>query len=353
MAKNASLLFEMMLCMATGSVVWILLRRRHHREIEELRREWSQKRQEERRGRIRAELNLRKTLKLQNSSFVASENGNSGDCTKFFTLKRIGTIHSPYTKRMGTPRQPGLVPASRGRIDLEDGIQSALLDGIEEYSHIWIMFLFHANTNTNLSQKTKIRPPRGNGIKVGQLSTRSPHRPNPIGLSMVRLEKREPRRLHISGLDLVHSTPVYDIKPVVPWDMVSDGQLRVPTWVSTRNDVLAFVEFTEEAVQGLRSAVETGLLGDLYSPTNDGLTSARDTIQQILQQDPRSSHRGLKHNARGSRLEENSNYHLTFGQTRVTFRVCESMVRVMEISEQTFSEDQYVDGIPIVSEGLF
>lgn len=346
MQCKSPFLFELFLCVAAGSAVWLVLRRQHRKEIDE----WTRKRQEERRGRIRAEVKLRTALKEQNSTIAASRNGEMDDSTLTFPLKRIGTIVSPYTKRMGTPRQPGLVPASKGRIDLDDGVQSALLDGIEEYSHIWVIFQFHANTDTNQSQKTKIRPPRGNGIKVGQLATRSPHRPNPIGLSMVRLDKREPRRLLISGLDLVHSTPVYDIKPVVPWDMVPDVLLRVPNWVSTDNDILPQVAFTDKAMCQLHDAVDNGLFGDLYSRSIDGLNSVRDTIQQILQQDPRSSHRGLKSNARGSRQEGNSDYHLTLGQTRVTFQVCQSIVRVMEVTEQTFAEEQYVDGVPLLSE---
>jgi tRNA (adenine37-N6)-methyltransferase len=369
-------------------------RRQHQQELDDLAQKWSQRRQEERRGRIRAEIALRNALKKNQSirRFLVDEDGGGADnkdessldaaagdvdCTVIFPLKRIGTVVSPYTKRMGTPRQPGLVPASRGRIDLDDTIASSLLDGIEEYSHIWVLFQFHANTDApsggGRSKKTKIRPPRANGQKVGQLATRSPHRPNPIGLSMVKLDRREARRLYISGLDLVHSTPVYDIKPVVPWDIpsASSSLLRVPDWVSTTSDELSDVIFTDTALQQLQSAIMDAKLfdsdgsGDLYGPTNDGLTAARDTIRQILQQDPRSSHRGLKQNGRGSRGSsndgndekggggENANYHLTLGRTKVTFRVGhDSVVQVLEITEQEFLGEQYVDGIPLLSEGL-
>jgi tRNA (adenine37-N6)-methyltransferase len=368
-------------------------RRQHQQELDNLAQKWSQRRQEERRGRIRAEIALRNALKKNESirRFLVDEDGGTADnkdepsldaaagdvdCTLIFPLKRIGTVVSPYTKRMGTPRQPGLVPASRGRIDLDDTYASSLLDGIEEYSHIWVLFQFHANTDApsgcgGRSKKTKIRPPRANGQKVGQLATRSPHRPNPIGLSMVKLDRREARSLYISGLDLVHSTPVYDIKPVVPWDIPSASSLlRVPDWVSTTSDELLDVIFTDTALQQLQSAIMDAKLfdsdgsGDLYGPTNDGLTAARDTIRQILQQDPRSSHRGLKQNGRGSRGSsngnnekgeggENSNYHLTLGRTKVTFRVGnDSVVQVLEITEQEFLKEQYVDGIPLLSEGL-
>jgi tRNA (adenine37-N6)-methyltransferase len=357
------------LCVAAAcsTILMIIVndKKRYKRQLDDLQNEWSQKRQEERRGRIRAEIALRSALKQQQEErrhhrllpddSNATNEPSDGNCTLIFPLKRIGTVVSPYTKRMGTPRQPGLVPASRGRIDLDDGIAATLLDGIEEYSHIWVIFQFHANTDTQLSQKTKIRPPRANGIKVGQLSTRSPHRPNPLGLSMVKLEQRKARCLYISGLDLVHSTPVYDIKPVVPWDMVPVGLLRVPDWVSTTSDELPHVTFTTAALHQLHSAIDAKLFGggDLYCAANDGFEAARETIRQILQQDPRSSHRGLKENGRGSRVIGNANYHLTLGNTKVTFRVGEdSVVQVLEIAKQEFLQEQYVDGIPLLAEGL-
>jgi tRNA-Thr(GGU) m(6)t(6)A37 methyltransferase TsaA len=88
------------------------------------------------------------------------------------------------------------------------------LQGIDGYSHAWIIFLFHANTDLAESKKTKIRPPRApKGVKVGQLATRSPHRPNPIGLSLIRIEYVDyaAKRLYISALDIVNGTPVFDI----------------------------------------------------------------------------------------------------------------------------------------------
>ena len=132
-------------------------------------------------------------------------------------MHSIGTTVSPYTKRMGTPRQPQLVPSSRGYIELTIPPDSCA--GMEKYSHCWILFEFHANTNTKASRKTKIRPPRGMGEKVGQLATRSPHRPNCIGLSLVCIEKwdTKKRQLHVSGLDLVNGTPVYDISKLASY----------------------------------------------------------------------------------------------------------------------------------------
>jgi tRNA-Thr(GGU) m(6)t(6)A37 methyltransferase TsaA len=183
----------------------------------------------ERKGRIRAEMKLRTQLKnerVDDTSDLETSNGDVGDDAHKdhkLSLHCIGTVVSPYTKRMGTPRQGALVPSGRGYIQLRIPVEC--VEGLELYSHAWVMFAFHANTDTpsvpmlksngdsqviNLT-KTKIRPPRGNGIKVGMLATRSPHRPNNIGLSLVkvvRVDKKE-RRLHIAAFDLVHGTPVY------------------------------------------------------------------------------------------------------------------------------------------------
>ena len=132
-----------------------------------------------------------------------------------------------------------LVPDAIGRIELDTTqIQGVSLDGLEQHSHVWISFLFHTNTNTaRLSGMNaaptpgkggrpprrkvfpaKVAPPALGGRRVGVFSTRSPHRPNPVGLTLVRLERVDCRRgvLHVSGLDLVNGTPVIDIKPYMP-----------------------------------------------------------------------------------------------------------------------------------------
>lgn len=164
---------------------------------------WEKKRQEERIGRIRAEQKLREALsKLKKAKL---EDGDD----HVLPLSTLGIVKSPYPKRMGTPRQGALVPSSRGCIELVKSVPPEVLDGIDGYSHLWVIFQFHENTSLATSKKTKIRPPRGGGIKVGQLATRSPHRPNPLGLSLVTIDRWEPatRRLYIKALDLVDGTP--------------------------------------------------------------------------------------------------------------------------------------------------
>ena len=144
---------------------------------------WEKKRQEERTGRIRAEQKLREALsKLKKAKLIDGDD-------HILPLSTLGIVHSPYPKRMGTPRQGALVPSSRGCIEFVKSVPPELLDGIDAYSHLWVIFQFHENTSLATSKKTKIRPPRGGGIKVGQLATRSPHRPNPLGLSLVTIDR--------------------------------------------------------------------------------------------------------------------------------------------------------------------
>ena len=126
-------------------------------------------------------------------------------------MKCIGTIVSPFTKRMGTPRQGALATNARGYVQLmTKNCHEETIDGMESYSHCWILFSFHANTNID-TKKAKVKPPRGGGVRVGQLATRSPHRPNNIGLSLVKVDRVDKinRRLYITALDLVNGTPVY------------------------------------------------------------------------------------------------------------------------------------------------
>ena len=271
-------------------------------------------------------------------------------------LHSIGTVVSPYTKRMGTPRQAQLVPSSRGYVQCT--VPAAALSGIEQYSHVWIIFEFHANTDTTTASsssrqtnKTKVRPPRAY-TKVGQLATRTPHRPNPLGLSLVKLDRWDAvnRQLHVVGLDLVNHTPVYDIKPVVPWDIPGfpavQVPLTVPSWVE-QDDVIPTVRFAEHAWNGLREAVQHGRLAPLYTSDNDGLVGAEQTLREILAQDPRSTHKGVTVNKRGSCSDQA--YTLIFGATQVSFWCAHDAVTITDVRGIVFDESQYVDGVPLIT----
>ena len=184
-------------------------------------------RQTERQGRIRAELAL---SKIDGSP---TENG----C---LSLHPIGIVKSVFAKRSGTPRQPGLVGSAEAVIEMDPSLRQAV-DSIDCFSHVWIMFVFHQNTNMGKRKKAKkpfdglkllVEPPKANGLKVGVLSCRTPHRPNPVGLSLCRLLRVEEggRRIVVSGLDCLDGTPIVDIKPYLPM-IESVPTAMTPQWI--------------------------------------------------------------------------------------------------------------------------
>jgi tRNA-Thr(GGU) m(6)t(6)A37 methyltransferase TsaA len=130
-------------------------------------------------------------------------------------FKPLGFIESSFRTKFGTPRQPGLAPSSKAKLKLRRDLQPELsLQGLEGFSHAWLIFEFHENTNKIF--RPKIHPPRLGGKTVGVFATRSPHRPNPIGLSLVKVDRVDRDGIEMSGIDLIHGTPVIDIKPYVP-----------------------------------------------------------------------------------------------------------------------------------------
>jgi tRNA-Thr(GGU) m(6)t(6)A37 methyltransferase TsaA len=133
-----------------------------------------------------------------------------------FQFEPIGTIESCFKEKFGIPRQSGLVKTARATLRLPLPKYRDTCAALEQFSHLWIVFVFHQHSHWN----ALVRPPRlGGAKKVGVFSSRSPHRPNPIGLSAVRLEKIEyqPREivLHLLGGDFLDGTPVLDIKPYI------------------------------------------------------------------------------------------------------------------------------------------
>ena len=133
-------------------------------------------------------------------------------------LRPVGWIRTPFPEKFGIPRQPGLVSEAQGLISLYPEFdQVGVFDGLEESSHIWLSFLFH---HQDPSWTPKVRPPRlGGNAKMGVFATRSPRRPNPLGLSVVKLLSvtREKTELKVGGVDLLDGTPILDIKPYVPF----------------------------------------------------------------------------------------------------------------------------------------
>jgi tRNA-Thr(GGU) m(6)t(6)A37 methyltransferase TsaA len=137
-------------------------------------------------------------------------------------LTPIGEVHSCFGGKFGVPRQPGLCPDAWGRLVFHEGFRSPeAIRGIEGFSHLWLIFGFHETAEQGW--KPTVRPPRlGGNRRVGVFASRSTFRPNGLGLSLVRLEgvdttSPDGPALLLGGLDLLDGTPVYDIKPYLPY----------------------------------------------------------------------------------------------------------------------------------------
>lgn len=137
-------------------------------------------------------------------------------------MKHIAHIRSDFPTKFGIPRQAGLVEGLRARVVFAPEFRAPeALRGIEGFSHLWLLWEFSQNRRAGWS--ATVRPPRlGGNTRMGVFATRSPFRPNPIGLSCVRLERvewegAEGPVLHVSGADLMDGTPIYDIKPYIPY----------------------------------------------------------------------------------------------------------------------------------------
>ena len=141
---------------------------------------------------------------------------------QIFSMRPIARIHSDFSTKFGIPRQSGLVDALTATVVFEPEFRNPdALRGIEGFSHIWLIWAFDQSVRQGWSPT--VRPPRlGGNAKMGVFATRSPFRPNPLGLSSVQLEAIEHRPdvgpvLIVRGADLMDGTPIYDIKPYIPY----------------------------------------------------------------------------------------------------------------------------------------
>ncbi len=136
-------------------------------------------------------------------------------------FKPIGVVHSCFKEKFGIPRQPRIVEDARAMVEILPPFdQDEAFKALDGFSHVWIVFVFHQNIGVKWSPT--VRPPRlGGNKRVGVFASRSPVRPNPIGMSAVELEKIERTAkklmLHLKGIDFLDQTPVLDIKPYVPY----------------------------------------------------------------------------------------------------------------------------------------
>ncbi|GAB2802067.1 tRNA (N6-threonylcarbamoyladenosine(37)-N6)-methyltransferase TrmO [Halomonas shantousis] len=227
------------------------------------------------------------------------------------SLAPIGRIESDYPDKFGIPRQPGLAPAARGVLHLLPPYDDPLgVRGLEAFSHLWLTFLFHASPER---WTPLVRPPRlGGNTKVGVFATRSTHRPNRLGLSLVELvdiDTRRGVRLHLRGHDLLDGTPVLDIKPYLPW---AEARPEAQAGFAPAPPTLYPVHFSAAADATL-------------ARRRDGV-SLRELIVQVLAQDPRPAYRS------GA---ESRRYGVPLRDVDVRFRACEDGEggTVMEVVE--------------------
>jgi tRNA (adenine37-N6)-methyltransferase len=201
------------------------------------------------------------------------------------SLTPIAHIRSCYPERFGIPRQAGLVPSATATIAFTATTFNQLsLRGIEDFSHLWIIFLFHQGY---AKPKSLVQPPRLGGKKtMGVYATRSPNRLNPVGLSAVPLQQVEYKAheilLHIQGGDFLDGTPVLDLKPYVPY---ADAIATATTTWATETDLLP-VTWSAAAENALSAS---GLKVEWL----------RALITETLAQDPRPAHERGKDGRRG------------------------------------------------------
>ena len=193
-------------------------------------------RQSERAGRTAAEHRLRQN---QQSPPPAESSAPTAALVSAYHLRYvpIGRIASCFVERRGTPRQGLLVPAARARLRLDPTViqPAAALEGLDGFSHVWLLYDFHENTNSakgGHQVRAKVHPPGLGGERIGLFATRTPHRPNPIGLSAARLLAVEGDSLLLGGADIVDGTPILDVKPYLRHDVHVD--IAAPSWCENR-----------------------------------------------------------------------------------------------------------------------
>ena len=223
-------------------------------------------------------------------------------------MKTIATIQTDFPTKFGLPRQSGLVESIEGRIVFEPEYRvPAAFKGLEGYSHIWLIWRFSESERENWSPT--VRPPRlGGNVTMGVFATRSPFRPNPIGLSCVRLLKidydaPDAPALIVAGADLMNGTPIYDIKPYLP-----------------------NTDIRPEATEGFAGTVKDYALQVVIPDEwlNRIPENKRAALYGILAQDPRP----------GYRRNDSRRFGVAFAGFDIRFTVENGVLTVCEVVEQ-------------------
>ena len=190
-----------------------------------------------------------------------------------FSFQPIGYLKSCYPDKFGVPRQAGLVPKAYSELELRSDLQPEFsLQGLDGYSHLWLQFVFHLNKSARFH--AKVHPPRLEGKTMGLFATRSPHRPNPIGLSLVELVEIRNNVLILAGADLVDGTPILDLKPYLPH--IESRPAARSGWTDQVDKEEIRVDFTAETLEILQRWM-----------TKLSRPELREVIIDVLKQDPR------------------------------------------------------------------
>ena len=223
-------------------------------------------------------------------------------------IRPIAYIKTDFPEKFGVPRQSGLAKHLRGKIVFEKEYRNAdALRGLEGFSHIWLIWEFSANRRTEQWQPT-VRPPRlGGNVQMGVFATRSPFRPNPLGLSCVRishidLNTHDGPVIYVTGADLMDGTPIYDIKPYIRY---AD---------SRPESVCGYVDELHESC--LKVVVPAGLSDNIEEK------NIIPSLIETLRLDPRPSY----HN------DPDREYGMSFAGYNVRFRVCDDTLTVTDIT---------------------
>lgn len=232
--------------------------------------------------------------------------------THNISIEIIGYVSSCFSEKFAIPRQPGLAPSASARLKLiEPFNREEMVRGLETFSHIWIQFIFHDVVSDGW--KATVRPPRlGGSERKGVWSTRSPHRPNFVGLSVVRLEEIDVSDgvdLVLSGIDLLDGTPVIDIKPYLPAsDCVPDA---TEGW-SAGTFATLDIQFSSAAIEFCKNYEErTG-------------TPLQSLITQVLRVDPRPA------SQRNNRKE----FGMLLWEVNIRWRVDEDVCTVLSCEQK-------------------
>ena len=220
-------------------------------------------------------------------------------------MRVIAKIRTDFPTKFGVPRQSGIIESLKGTIVFEPEYRKPeAVRGLEDFSHLWLIWEFSEAKRDTWSPT--VRPPRlGGNTRKGVFATRSPFRPNPIGLSSVRLDRIEIDSklgpvLHVSGADLMDGTPIYDIKPYIVY---TDSHPEAVSGFATKPaEYLLEVDFPEELLQKVPEA-------------------QRDSLIAVLEHDPRPQYQD----------DPDRVYGMGFGDLEIKFKVQQTKLTVTEV----------------------